>query len=103
MRGWAWMMCVGVAVSAIGCSSTPQLGVVTGKVTLNGKPVTAGVVTMVAKSGGEPVTANINEDGSYRVEVVLPENYADPGSSGFVVKVKPLSEGEVQFDLALQK
>jgi hypothetical protein len=52
-----------------GCSSE-KTGTVTGKVTLNGKPVSGGTISFQAKSGGVPVTAFIAPDGTYRVELV---------------------------------
>jgi hypothetical protein len=52
-----------------GCASE-KTGTVTGKVILDGKPVTGGSVSFLTKSGGIPVTAFIEADGSYRVERV---------------------------------
>jgi len=56
-----------VAVFAAGCSGKEnRTGEVHGKVTYNGKAVTAGVVKFFPESGGEPVEASIGPEGSYR-------------------------------------
>jgi hypothetical protein len=54
-------------VCAAGCS--PKTATVSGKVTVNNKPVTAGVITFYPdeESGAKPASANIKADGTYEV------------------------------------
>ncbi len=58
-----------LAIATAGCA--PAVGNVSGKVTVGGKPVTTGQVSFVAKTG-MVYTANIEADGSYRVNGVPP-------------------------------
>ena len=50
---------------AIGCSTEPATGTVTGKVTLDGKAVASGTITFMSKTGNAPVAASIDTNGSY--------------------------------------
>lgn len=54
-----------------GCG--PRPGTVSGKVTLDGKPLTGGMVTFHSKSGGTDSTAEIGQDGSYSANVFAGE------------------------------
>jgi hypothetical protein len=56
------------SLGAAGCSSK---GTISGKITYQGKPVTAGTVTFVPEKGGGAFTASIQE-GEYKVEHVPP-------------------------------
>jgi hypothetical protein len=58
-----------LAIATAGCA--PTAGSVSGKVAVGGKPVTAGQVSFVAKTG-MVYTANIEVDGSYKVDGVPP-------------------------------
>ena len=60
---------------ATGCSSGPETGEVKGKVTFRGKPVTEGLVTFLNPNEGGAAEAQIQADGSYAVEGVLPGQY----------------------------
>jgi hypothetical protein len=53
--------------AAAGCGSKmPPTGEVAGKVTTNGKAVTAGTVKFYPEAGGEPVATELGPDGTYR-------------------------------------
>ena len=51
---------------AIGCGGSTKTGEVYGKVTYNGKAVTAGTVKFFPEGGGEPVGTALGPDGTYR-------------------------------------
>lgn len=58
--------CAGVlALTLAGCGPAP--GTLSGKVTLDGKPLPGGTVTLQSKSGGQSATAEISENGEYSV------------------------------------
>jgi len=58
--GWA-------ACFAAGCGGRAnETGDVSGKVTINGKPVTAGIVKFFPADGREPVHTGLGPDGTYR-------------------------------------
>ena len=58
--------CCLVCLVTIGCGSGgPELGPVTGKVTLDGKPVTNGLVTFMPIGGGRPATGKTDANGQY--------------------------------------
>src|SRR4051812_19782711 len=72
----AQAMARGLAAAALcalaaGCNGGPPKGTVTGKVVFDGKPVAGGQISFV-QANGVPKTANINEDGSYKVEDLAP-------------------------------
>lgn len=50
-----------------GCG--PRAGTVTGKVTLDGKPLAGGMITFHGKSGAGDTTAEISEDGTYTANI----------------------------------
>lgn len=50
-------------LALVGCGPTP--GTISGKATLDGKPLKGGMITFHNKSGGRSATAEIAEDGSY--------------------------------------
>jgi hypothetical protein len=57
---------VGVwSIGLSGCSSEPATGVLSGVVTLNGKPVETGVVSILSPVNGVPVMAGIGQGGKY--------------------------------------
>ena len=60
------LFCASVGVLA-GCSSEAKLGPVTGSVSLDGKPVTAGVVTFVAADRSNTASAEITPEGTYSI------------------------------------
>jgi hypothetical protein len=60
--------CCLVCLATIGCGPKgPELGSVTGKVTLDGKPVTNGLVTFMPAAGGRPATGKTNTSGQYEL------------------------------------
>ena len=62
---------VGVGLIGLaGCSSGPKTGVVTGVVTLNGKAVETGSISVLSSQGGEPKMAWIGQGGKYTVHDV---------------------------------
>jgi hypothetical protein len=63
-----WAVLVGAALAAAGCGGEP-VGVVVGKVTLDGAPVTDATISFVP-TNGMTVTTTIHPDGSYRAENV---------------------------------
>lgn len=62
----AAVACCLVGMIVVGCGPKgPELGSVTGKVTLDGNPVTNGLVTFVPVGGGRPATGKTDENGQY--------------------------------------
>jgi len=60
--------CVLICVASLGCGSKgPELGSVTGKVTLDGKPVTNGLVTFKPVAGGREATGRTDANGQYEL------------------------------------
>jgi hypothetical protein len=63
---YAAAACCFVGLATIGCGPKgPELGSVTGKVTLDGKPVTNGLVTFMPVAGGRPATGKTDANGQY--------------------------------------
>ena len=61
-------LALALAVCAAGCSRDDGLnhgGEVSGRVSIDGKPVTAGVVELVSLDGMNGVTTNLRPDGTY--------------------------------------
>jgi hypothetical protein len=52
-----------------GCGG-PAIGQVSGKVTFRGQPVTEGKVTFLPQGAGNPAEADLQSDGSYRVQTI---------------------------------
>lgn len=62
----AAVACCLVAMLVVGCGPKgPELASVTGKVTLDGTPVTNGLVTFVPVGGGRPATGKTDANGQY--------------------------------------
>ncbi|VTU01821.1 unnamed protein product [Gemmataceae bacterium] len=55
------------ALGPVGCSGGAKLGPVSGSVTLDGQPVTAGVVTFVAADRSNTASAEITPEGTYSI------------------------------------
>lgn len=82
-RSW-WaggLLLAGVTLAACGCTRRAE---VSGVVTLDGKPLSAGVVTFTPAAGGPTGYAAIGADGTYRVQTGAAEGLP-PG--GYVVTV----------------
>jgi hypothetical protein len=60
------LLCAAIA-GLIGCSSEAKLGPVSGSVSLDGKPVTAGVVTFMAVDRSNTASAEITPEGTYTI------------------------------------
>jgi hypothetical protein len=54
-------------IGLVGCSSEAKLGPVNGSVSLDGKPVTAGVVTFIAADHSNTASAEITPEGKYTI------------------------------------
>lgn len=61
----SWLM---AAALCAGCGPYPNLATVTGRVTLEGKPVANAFIVLVGEDGRATRPAVIQPDGSYRVE-----------------------------------
>lgn len=72
-------------LAAAGCSFSPPVGQVTGKVTLKGEPVTAGDVNLYMKAKGIGVMAPLDDAGRFTIptpiEVGTYEVYIAPPQS----------------------
>ena len=126
---WPVLLGLAVAVSGgLGCGSVePPTGSLSGNVTYNGQPVTAGVVTLVNDQAGMGASGELDASGRYRIESVrtgqykvaihrqppppesgpevfrswklnIPEKYQDLESSGLSATV---SEGKNTADFSL--
>lgn len=60
------LICISV-VTVAGCSSEVPLAPVSGSVTLDGKPVTAGIITITASDHSNSASAEITPDGKYAI------------------------------------
>lgn len=58
---------LGLSLVAAGCSGEAKLGPVSGSVTVDGKPVTAGIVTFVAADRSNSASAPITPEGTYAI------------------------------------
>jgi hypothetical protein len=114
-----------------GCSrgDLPELAPVTGKVTLDGKPVRSGLISFVPDpsrgTDGTPGIGNIDENGNYRIATLeadgaqvgfhkvrayvleggvpaIPERYLDPDKSGLTFEVKAGQENVFDVELKSQ-
>jgi len=66
VRGIVLVVGLVVVWSAPGCTREKPTGEVYGKVTYNGKLVTAGMVKFFPEEGGEPISTSLGPDGTYR-------------------------------------
>ena len=127
-------LCVAVlAWTSVGCSRGPKLPPLvklTGNVTLDGKPVTTGMVTLVPDitkgtdgpmaigaidSNGHYTARTVNTEGVipgfYKVRVenflgqawAVPAKYADTATSGLVVEVKANEENKSDLKLTTKR
>ena len=64
----SWFVTVFVSVTMSGCGNVdgPRLATVTGKVTVNGKPVPRARITFIPERKGSPSYGGTNADGVYR-------------------------------------
>jgi hypothetical protein len=91
---------LGIVFGLAGCrgdSGRPPLGKVTGKVTLNGQPVTSGSVifTPIAGQGGntgQPAIGQIEPDGSYTLTTFNTGDGAILGQHAVTVETRDMSK-----------
>jgi hypothetical protein len=64
---WVLATAVGLLVSPVGCASGdgPELGLVTGKVTLDGKPLRGALVVFAPRKGGRQSSGLTDSEGRY--------------------------------------
>ncbi|WP_439631048.1 hypothetical protein [Gemmata sp.] len=114
-----------VTLLVAGCAADPKAGVLTGKVSVKGAPVTGGEVYVVGGTGNHEyaATAVIQPDGSYWMDRVpvgsvrlsvtpplganpgdappgpgIPPKFRDPRTSGLVLEIVP---GSQTYDIKL--
>ena len=69
----AWLCVLGaIALAGFGCgrSDLPELGTVTGRVTMDGKPLPNALVQFHSESGGRPGTGITDSDGVYTLTFI---------------------------------
>jgi hypothetical protein len=77
-RSVRWGPLLGLAASAcwlVGCGGGPTTGSVSGKVTLNGAPLAAGVVLFSNAKTGVGASATLDASGAYRIESIRTGEY----------------------------
>lgn len=62
--------CSFVGLAGLGCSKGPQLGSVSGVVTMDGKPLPNAVVTFVPAAGGRAAIGQTDANGEYKLVFV---------------------------------
>jgi hypothetical protein len=84
----------GIAMLACcaGCGGGPELAAVRGTVQYDGKPLTQGKVLFTSVERGKPATGQINQDGTYVLTTIQPDDGATPGK----YKVAVMTEQEVR-------
>jgi hypothetical protein len=101
-----WLLAVGLAAATVGtggCGGEP-VGMVSGLVTLDGKPVDGGTVSFLPPAGGVPVTTLIGSDGRYvasgvpvgEVMVGVQAPGDDSGAAGEIIKNQGAKGGPQQ-------
>lgn len=86
LRSWSVVVAIVALVLSGGCSSSEPTGSVSGKVTLDDKPLTAGVVSFISEAGFSAI-GNIGSDGSFTLDQEVP-----PGSYRVSVSPPELTE-----------
>lgn len=71
IRPWAAIL-LPFCLLLVSCGGSEPAGTVSGKVTLNDEPVTAGQVGFISTETGEGATAEIQPDGSFQLGTPLP-------------------------------
>jgi hypothetical protein len=90
----AWLPVVAALLLALpACGrSRPAVAPVSGRITLDGKPVTTGVVVFYPQTG-RPATGPIGPDGRYTLGTFTPTDGALPGSHRVVIESRTVSTG----------
>ena len=126
VKGTMRLLLLLLATVLAGCGAKQQVDenrtVVAGTVTINGKPIPAGTILFESPEAGTATSAGIS-DGRYRSDrvpigknvvgidtasvkygnpakfVAIPDKYADSGTSGLTIDVKPGTNENVNFEL----
>lgn len=62
---WGWLL-----LTVLAACGGPAKGQVSGKVTFRGQPVREGKITFLPQGPGNPAEADLQSDGSYRIETI---------------------------------
>ena len=86
-HGFVGAMALMIALTAMisGCSKSPDLAAVEGRVTYNGQPLKFGTVMFQNVKGGQPAIGMIQPDGSFKMVTPKAGDGAKPGSYEVVV------------------
>ncbi|PQO41657.1 hypothetical protein [Blastopirellula marina] len=87
------------AMSAIGCSSSPEMFEVSGNVTLDGKPITSGAVILAPADGSPDISRGDLVDGQYKLECLPGEKIVQ--IAGYTADQKVVPVQYVTFDSGL--
>jgi hypothetical protein len=80
IRSWAWIACLFCLSAGCGVSDQPALGRVTGKVTLDGEPL-SGVIVNFQPESGRAATAETDASGYYDLVYIYGSNGAKVGNN----------------------
>ncbi|AMV32957.1 hypothetical protein VN12_12585 [Pirellula sp. SH-Sr6A] len=91
-RCWSLVL-IGLSLFASGCTSSdqPELGQVTGTITLDGKPLT-GVAVVFQPENGRPARGMTNAEGKYELVYIRQTKGSKVGPNR--VEIAPSEEGE---------
>lgn len=74
------LLVIGLLIFAVGCGDgRPTRVPVSGKVTIDGKPLEYGSIAFLASSGGRPGGSSLGKDGSYAVTMYTSKDGLIPG------------------------
>ncbi len=93
-RGFCLLLCFGL-LSSLGCDSGPKIVKVKGRVTYDGKPVTAGKIFFMPAIG-KPAYAEIQTDGTYVLTTL--ETFDGACVGDHVVSITALKQDESKKD-----
>lgn len=89
-----------------GCNRGPNLVKVTGKITLNGKPLEGAAVLFHPQSGGRPASGQTDATGRFRLTTIREDDGAAPGQHTVTVALTRMSrqiqEGESWDESAVE-
>ena len=83
-----------LGLAATSCTSGPQLGNVSGRVTVGGKPVTSGTIMFHPDAGPTAVGA-IQPDGAYTLRTIKPGDGAVVGSHRVTIQATNVGSGSL--------
>lgn len=91
-RNAVWLAVAPVLLALGGCGpSRPAVAPVTGQITIDGKPVTSGVVFFYPENG-RMATGRIDTDGRYRLGTFTPTDGALPGDHRVVIESRKVEQ-----------